>query len=69
MTPLSTAVFRKFDGVVGWGKWLQMQFTFTMRVGTCVCLIIMEMGSVDKKKCDKINKTAKRKKNPEKVNV
>ena len=48
MTPLSAAVSRKCDGVVGWGQWLQMHLTHTTRDGTCVRLITMEMSTVVK---------------------
>ena len=44
MTPLSAAVSLKCVGVGGCGgQWLQMYFTLTTCVGTCVRLITMEM--------------------------
>ena len=50
MTPLSAAVSRKSDGVVGWGQWLQIHFTLSLTTHVCTCerLITMEMTRVVK---------------------
>ena len=59
MTPLSATVSRKCVGVGRWGgvgmaQWLQMHFTLTTHIGTCVNLITMEMRTVVNKNVTKI---------------
>ena len=46
MTPLSATVLLSVSVLAGAvGQWLQMHFTLTTRVGTCVRLITMEMST------------------------
>ena len=48
MNPLSAAVSRKCDDVVGWGSGNKCTSLLLLRVGTCVRLITMEMSTVVK---------------------